>query len=80
MLTPIYNFNICLQLVLSVLLGLSYLGGGHCNRDLACEMLIAFDEAIFRSVLNSSVAKATQRAEDYINRINDIYQRFVQTC
>ena len=80
MLTPIYNANIFLQVVLSTLLGLSYLGGGHCNRDLACEMLIAFDEPIFRAVLNESVAKATQRAEDYISRINDIYHRFVQIC
>ena len=80
MLTPIYNSDIFLQVVLSILLGLSYLGSGHGNRDLACEMLIAFDEPIFSAVLNESVAKATQRAEDYISRINDIYQRFVQIC
>ena len=80
MLTPTYNSNIFLQVVVSTLLGLSYIGGGHCNRDLACEILIAFDEPIFRAVLNQSVAKATQRAEDYINRINDIYQRSVQIC
>ena len=51
------------------------IGGGHENRNLACEMLIAIDEPLYRTVYKENITKTTDMAEDYIRRINKIYQK-----
>ena len=60
-----------------VLCTLSFLslGGGDQSRDLACEMLIAIDEPLYHTIYKANNTKTTEIAEEYIRRINKIYQR-----
>ena len=60
-----------------VLFTLSFLstGGGYENRNLACEMLIAIDEPLYRTIYKENTTKTADMAEDYIRRINKIYQK-----
>ena len=67
--------HIFAQLVISWILSYLSLGGGYGNRNLACEMLIAIDEPLFRAIYNESITKTTAIVEDYIQDINKIYQR-----
>ena len=61
----------------AVLFMVSFLstGGGYEDRNLACEMLIAIDEPLYRTVYKQNTTKTTEMAEDYIRRINKIYQK-----
>ena len=66
------------QLITSFALSFLNLGGGiHGSRNLACEMLIAIDEPLYRNVYNESITKTSAMAEEYIKRINQIYQRYL---
>ena len=60
-----------------VLVVLSFLtsGGGYETRNIACEMLIAIDEPLYQTIYKENITKTTEMAEDYIRRINKIYQR-----
>lgn len=48
------------------------------NRDMACEMLIAFDEPLFRH-FRSDLRKVTEVAQDEVRQLNEIYQRTLLT-
>ena len=70
----IYNY-IFVQSIVSGILSFSSIGGGYEDRNLACEMLIAIDEPLYRTVYKENTTKTTDMAEEYIHRINKIYKR-----
>ena len=47
---------------------------GH-RRSEACDMLIAIDEPLYHTIYKENITKTTEMAEDYIRRINKIYQK-----
>ena len=67
--------NIFTQLVFSCTLGFLNLGGGYGSRNLSCDMLIAIDEPLYRAMYNEDVMKTTAVAEEYIRKLNEVYQR-----
>ena len=66
--------HIFVQLIVLFVLSFLTSGGGE-SRNLACEMLIAIDEPLYRTIYKENVTKTTEMAEDYIRRINKIYQK-----
>ena len=66
---------IFVQLIVSLVLSFLTLGGGYETRNLACEMLIAIDEPLYHTIYKENITKTTEMAEDYIRRINKIYQK-----
>ena len=70
---------IFVQSVVLFVLSFLTLGGGNRPRNLACEMLIAIDEPLYRTIYKENVTKTTEMAEEYIRRINKIYQRYEKT-
>ena len=70
----IYN-HIFVQSIASCILSFLSIGGGYEDRNLACEMLIAIDEPLYRTVYKENTTKTTDMAEEYIHRINKIYKR-----
>ena len=67
--------HIFVQSIVSFMVSFLSIGGGHENRNLACEMLIAIDEPLYRTIYKENITKTTDMAEDYIRRINRIYQK-----
>ena len=63
------------QSIVSFMLSFLSIGGGYEDRNLACEMLIAIDEPLYRTIYKENTTKTTDMAEDYIRRINKIYQK-----
>ena len=70
----LYN-HIFVQSIVSCILSCLSIGGGYEDRNLACEMLIAIDEPLYRTVYKENTTKTTDMAEEYIHRINKIYKR-----
>lgn len=66
---------IFVQSIVLVVLSFLTLGGGYETRNIACEMLIAIDEPLYKTIYKENITKTTEMAEDYIRRINKIYQR-----
>ena len=66
--------HIFVQLIVLFVLSFLTSGGGE-PRNLACEMLIAIDEPLYRTIYKENVTKTNEMAEDYIRRINKIYQK-----
>ena len=66
---------IFVQSIVLVVLSFLTLGGGYKTRNIACEMLIAIDEPLYTTIYKENITKTTEMAEDYIRRINKIYQR-----
>ena len=68
--------HILVQSIVSCILSFSSTGGGYEDRNLACEMLIAIDEPLYRTVYKENTTKTMDMAEEYIHRINKIYKRW----